>query len=997
MRAVLLGLLLLLGASARPERLLVHSCDYLPGWQGDNGGEFPGATTTTDLAEDQERGSCLEGRFAFGGESRYSGLRWEGRIARAKAVGFWVKLPDHGGGSLRVRDATDQELLGGFSAEPGKWVNVEVPLEPDSFPNHWSGANDGQFHFPLQRVLIAVSRGPDQTSLRVSDLYIVVDDPAPEERWALTLHPRVPTGVAFRGERAEYAAHVTNRLQREAECALAVESASLTGETRRVGEWPVALGAWGEQSVTFRLPTREIGYWKLTGTLTDAEVGALPPAPSGLVVVPPARHYGEWAHDCYFGMQSIPDHEAAERLGCKAVRNAPGWRWGEAQPGDPYLRTYLAGAVGDAYEHRMDVLATLQFYPPGWMQWNVEGRPKLADLPDPARFEEVTRFARTAAEVFAGRATAIEIQNEPDLTCWMHPELSFEEGVDYYVRLLQASREGIRAVDPEVPIAGVDVSGGDFDTGLRFTRAVLERGADLLDLYTGHPYASPRYFGPGLSPVFPMPNRMAEKCREALDLFASFGRPRRMWIGELGWGLQEAADPLGEHSHDFAACIAQSLIVGLTVPGVEKNLYFTMQGCNEGGHEYGLVRGAPAYPLPAALAYAAAAHLLDAARPLELTQPVAGLQRATFACDSRNELIAVWWTDGEAVSLAPPEGAPAGRWIDGYLRRPRSVIKVTRLPVYWVLPLDRVGERPAFLDAVRVEAPEAVTLEQVTVDARDRLTVILTNRTSSPQWVDVDVAGHSRRINLAPGANGRRFEVALQSPLPVGVHQELAVALTSGGERRQLKLPLHLLPLPLPPSGFRADADLVEWGDRQPLEVHERAAVLPPDPKVGWDGPSDLSLRAHLAGDRRGLYLAIAVTDDRHVAASTGPDSFWNSDSLQIALDPGNDSRDGFDEDDREFGLVLAEAGPRAHLTYPLPRRALDASVAAARRETQTVYEALVPWEALDMAPPGPGRLLALNFIANEDDGQGRAYWMGLTPGIGEGKSPQVYRRFVGE
>ena len=71
--------------------------------------------------------------------------------------------------------------------------------------------------------------------------------------------------------------------------------------------------------------------------------------------------------------------------------------------------------------------------------------------------------------------------------------------------------------------------GGDFETGLRYTGAVLDKAADLLDLYTGHPYASPRYFGPGNNLKWPIQNRMAEKCVEALELFESHGRPRRMW------------------------------------------------------------------------------------------------------------------------------------------------------------------------------------------------------------------------------------------------------------------------------------------------------------------------------------------------------------------------------------------------------------------------------------------------------------------------------------
>jgi hypothetical protein len=991
------ALMVLLVPPSVADNLLLHSCRSRDGWHADNGGEFPGAKASTALVEDADRGTCLEGRFDFAGESRYCGVRWHGEVPRATEIGFWVKLPDHGGGSIRVQDGTGQELLGGFSAAQGQWTRVEVPLQPGSFGAHWGGANDGQLHFPLRRVLIAVSRGPDSSSLRVSNLYAVVDQPTPAERWSLRITPGVPVGIAIRGETAEYVAHVANRAEAAEACTLAVEATSLAEQTRQLGTWPVNLSGWQEQEVRFRLRMGRTGYWRLTGRLLDAEGLPLQVAPSALAVVPPARHLHEWAHDCYFGMQSIPDYEAAERLGCKAMRTAPGWRWGEPRPGDPYLREYLDGAVAGAYEHHLDILATVQFEAPGWIGWRVEGRPGLAGLPDPTRFAEVTRVARVAAEVFTGRAAAIEINNEPDLTCWMHPGLSFEEGVDYYVKLLHASREGIRQVDPDVPIAGLDVSGGDFDTGLRFTRAVLAQAADQLDLYTGHPYASPRYFGPGQNPVWPVANRMADKCREALDLFASFGRPRRMWIGELGWGLQNSCDPLSPESIDFAACVAQSLIVGKTVPGVEKHLYFTMEGCNEYGNEYGLVRGTPMYPLPAALAYAAAAHTLDGTGPGTLTQAAGDLWRATFACPERDELIVVWWTDGPTVALRPPGGAREGRWFDSFFADPRRGGRsaVGRLPVYWVLPLGGVGEQPRFLDEVRVEAPLSVSVQQVFLAGLDRVTVVLTNHTSAPQAVDVEVDGDREVVSLPPGAAAVRHEVALPRPLLVGAARDVTVGITAGGERRETTLHADVLPLPQPPPGFSADGDLGEWSAIEPLVVRDRQAVLPPDPNIGWSGPEDLSLEVRLAADDEALCLAVAVTDDVNAAPIAEGGTFWMSDSLQVALDPLNDSLNGFDDNDRELGFVLGDNGPRAYLTYPQAGAGLEASFAVVRRGTQMIYEVRIPWEALVAGPPASGRLIALNVIANENDGQGRAYWMGLTPGIGEAKAPQSYRRFV--
>ncbi len=153
-----------------------------------------------------------------------------------------------------------------------------------------------------------------------------------------------------------------------------------------------------------------------------------------------------------------------------------------------------------------------------------------------------------------------------------------------------------------------------------------------MDLFTGHVYASPREFGPGKQPKWPLQNQMAVKCRAALDLMAAHARPRRMWIGELGWPVLNTADPLGSHAMDVAACTAQSLVVGKSVPGVERYIQFTLQGCNEKGYEYGLVRGDPAYPLPTALAYASAAQALDDAEPVELFEAAPKLWRASFAC-----------------------------------------------------------------------------------------------------------------------------------------------------------------------------------------------------------------------------------------------------------------------------------------------------------------------------------------------------------------------------
>ncbi len=982
--------------------LLLDSTRDLSSWRTNVGGEFPGARGSLEPATDAQRGPCLRGTFEFTGDSRYAGMEWSGEIPRGHKIGFWVKLTDRDSGMLRIRDATDQEHAGGYTATRGEWTQVEVELLPESFPGHWHGADDGKFYYPLRGVLIAVGRGPDRAEMLVSQPYVVTDEVEPADRWRLSIEPRPRSGVALRGGAVEYTVHVLNRLREPADATVGVETQTVTDALGAPGPaiaqppQRLTVGGWSEVLVPYRLPGDKLGYWCVRATLTGAGA-TIGPVVSGLVVVPRPLHYGKPAPDCYFGLQSVPDMEAAERLGCKAVRLAPGWRWAERAPGLIMFEEYLDPQVLGALDHHMQVLLTLQAFAPGWAAWRVEGKPKLADLPAPDKLHGFQQFTRLVAERYRGRLAAAEIQNEPDLTCWVHPGLSFDEGVDYYVRLLRAGHSGVKTGDPGLAVAGIDVSGGDFDADLRFTRAVLDRAANLLDVYTGHPYASPRYFGPGLKPVWPIANRMAEKCVSALDLLAQYGRPRRMWIGELGWGLDNTADPLSPSSLDFAACIARALIVGKTVPGVEKMLYFTLQGCNEGGSEYGLLRGSPSYPLPAALAYATCAYVLHPSDPGELASVAGDLWRASFASPQRDQLIVAWWSQGDGVTITLPTGAPEGRWLDSFcqvLRPTGGQVKVGRLPVYWILPLAQVGPRPAFLARARVTGvvpttqAEPVRVDRALLSARDRLGLLLSNRTGEAQTVAVQVQGATSELRVPPGANGLAFEVPLPAGVPVSTARELPVTVTAGEYVYSRALAVDLAWLEAPPEGWRPDADLGEWAAREALVVERRDQVLPPDPGIGWDGPSDLSLRAYLAADRQALYFAAVITDDEHAAPVAGPDDFWNSDSVQIAVDPRGDSGEAFGDDDREVGIVLGPGGPVAYLTHPAPRHKLDVPVAVTRRDGRTVYEAAFPWAALGLEPPGPGRLVRLSFIANENDGEGRAYWMGLTPGIGEAKVP---------
>jgi len=961
------------------------------------GGEFPGAVGEASVVEDAERGPCLEGRFRFAGDSRYAGLHFHGVIREARAIGFFIKLADRDGGMVRLRDAAGQEHMGGFTARRGEWTQVEIEVKPENFPSYWHGPNDGVFRLPLEAVLVAVARGPDEAAFRIRDLYVVTDTVAAEERLFLRIEPGVPSGIAFPGEKAGYRVRVANRVTEPLEAQVEITCQSPGGEPRRMLGRRVRVGAWETQVLPVELPTDKLGYWCLRARAISGEGRVLGMGVGGLAVVPRPRHYGRPAPDAYFGLQSIPDMEAAERLGAKAIRIAPGWLWAEPRQGEILWESYYDPQVKQAVRHNMSLLFTLQAIAPPYAAWEVEGRPGLASLPDPEKLDLWREHCRRVAERYRGQVAAYEIQNEPDLTCSWQPGLPFAEGVDYYCKLLRAGYEGLKAGDPDCVVAGCDVSGGDFDGGLPFTRAVYEKAAACLDLYTGHPYSGLRYFGPDAVSWWPVENKLHERCEAALRLLEEYGKPRRMWIGELGWGLLNTLDPLSSYSLDFAACAAQALVLAKSVGGVEKFLWFTCQGCNEGGYEYGLLRGQPSYPLPAAMAYATAAYLLEPSRPAGPAVARGELWRAAFACDARKELVVAFWSVGEELRLTPPKDAPRGEWFDSFLRPVGASggVAVGRLPVYWVLPLAKTGERPRFLDRITIRAAVPFTVDHAFLAAVDQLGLVLSEKTGARQTATVEVGGQVARLQLAGGAKSQAFRVRLRSAVAVGEEVKLPVVVSAGGLRQSRTVQVSLEPMAGPPAAFGADADLCEWVGLRGYELGERGQVLPADPGVGWDGAGDLSVRAWLAGDGRGLYFAADVTDDVHAAPFVGPDNFWQSDSVQVAIDAENDSAAGFDDDDREVGFVLADDGPRCFITWPAPYRRADFVLAAKRDGSHTIYEAFVPWTGLDVKPPAAGAVMAINFIVNDNDGQGRGYWMGLTPGIGEKKSPSAYRKFV--
>lgn len=979
------------------EEVLLDRCDDVSRWGLDPGYEFPGARGAISTAVDGNDGKCLRLDYDFTGGGNYVTAAFPlSGFAEASAVVFSVRQEGDNAGFVRVRDATEQEHAGAYSAG-AEWTRVVVPLDREHFAGFWHGRNDGQFYFPLNRILIGASRGPTpKGALFIKDLAVITDDAA--SFCGATVSTPDPGNVAFCGTKdALVTVTVANRLARAVRLGLRGRVRGWHGELREFAFTEREMAGHHSTAHVLRLEAQRPGYY-----VVEAEVlqrGQPVTAMQGaLVVSPRPLNFGVDDPQSFFGMQHTSDGARLERLGCKWVRAGRDWRWGELIE-DHYQVPDLA----DLRRNHQLVMFTMTAYPP---QWALE-RAHEATFWEAPGYEErmgwwgdyVTHMARELAP----RVDTFEIQNEPDLTCMYQVGLDFPAGVSRYVRILQAGSRAVREAAPGARVAGIDVSGGDYDQGLPYSRAVMAQAGAAIDVYTGHPYAGVRYFGAGQSTLWPGPNDERRKCQDTLRMIRDFGGGQRFWVGEKGWGLDITADPLSDFSRDFARCLVQSMVLAHSVPGVERYFWFLEEGCNEQGYEYGLFR--QGMPLPAALAYATLAQMLHHAAPYRSPDLDDMVQAHCFTSAETGQGTMVLWSEGQRASVAFPRLPAAVEQVEmmgrtvSWLRAGDSLtVDLEREPVYLRFPAGAARAMCRAVAAAEIANEQPLVLEAAYAADLTHLGARLRNVTAAA--CSGELAYPDGKVTVeVPGGQTMAVLLPVTSDLSSRPSEELAVSLHVRTSVQRIVVRPTLAPLAaIPPDAPRVPGtplpDLQWWEQRSPMVLDSRAQVYPPDPTVGWSTPADLSARVWVGWDEQFLHLAAVVRDPVPHVASDDPAYFWQSDSLQLALDPLNDAGEapGFLADDREFGLVLGPSGGRAVQTVP-EGRVLDAPCRVTREGQETHYQVAIPWGLIGVSPVA-GRVIGLSFIINQNNGQGRAYWMGLTPGIGEAKRPVAYRDF---
>ncbi|MBL8992567.1 MAG: carbohydrate binding domain-containing protein, partial [Spirochaetia bacterium] len=184
--------------------------------------------------------------------------------------------------------------------------------------------------------------------------------------------------------------------------------------------------------------------------------------------------------------------------------------------------------------------------------------------------------------------------------------------------------------------------------------------------------------------------------------------------------------------------------------------------------------------------------------------------------------------------------------------------------------------------------------------------------------------------------------------------------------------------LPIPRiDNIKIDGDLSEWNEAPNLNLPGKSEQVE---IKEWKGNEDLSANVRMAWNETALYFSAKVKDDQHTPLSG--EGQYGGDGIQIGFGKGVNygPEYGFAGDNGKPALWCWQKGPAS-----LGVESIQLSVL--RKNGETVYEAAIPWKAIDQGGR-PSEMFSVNFLVNDNDGKGRRGWIEWAPGIGRSKDP---------
>ena len=306
----------------------------------------------------------------------------------------------------------------------------------------------------------------------------------------------------------------------------------------------------------------------------------------------------------------------------------------------------------------------------------------------------------------------------------------------------------------------------------------------------------------------------------------------------------------------------------------------------------------------------------------------------------------------------------------------------------------------------------------VSVSGEREILVRIRNLTRLPRSCELTVESPgtlAAPVRRTFDAIGRDESTALRIPLlhPIGItSRPLTLRITDSktGRSREFHRDLAGLPIWKSPHRLTMDGDLSDWKNvpGNPIELDHRNT----DSRQhrGWDKKAEtIRVRLRYAWDSDNLYLAAEVfkPDYRLSSRTKAPADLWQSDSLQLGLDPLNNATGGMSalaDDDFEYLFgewknhpIIYRRWASSSLYDSLHKNqgivpAEEAEFAIKRHADRVVYEIALKRRAVSPLKLVSGSEFRLSSLVNLNlNGKERTGYLELSPGIGHEKNPYLW------
>ena len=659
--------------------------------------------------------------------------------------------------------------------------------------------------------------------------------------------------------------------------------------------------------------------------------------------------------------------ELAALIGCKLLRTGYSWENVEKVPGtyDFSLSDRLRDLNAKYNMHHLQMIA----YTPkhavrdpkllkskDWNDWN-------KSAPDADKLE---KYTYDLVKHNGDKILWYEFWNEPDIDFWRSDTASYLECLEHVYRALKKA-------NPKAQL----ISGGiatevHAKTKPGFNRTVAKDGQKFYDWYGYHQHGDFNTY------------------RRILDgpvaEYIKLTNPRKpVFFTETGFYTSNGNEPT-------QAEMVIRKIVYARAYGARGYIWFDLR--NDGfepgycEHNYGLTTY-DYFPKEGLASFNTVSLMLNKAY---FSKTLIDTRETSVFSFKRNDgrVLAVWKAGihGVEESLSFLTDAKSARMVDWQGNAKPLAIRNGRLDF-------TVPARPGFVelfgaaqDPVPAPANLSLTAESIAAVPARPLTLKLAVFNPTPQaaylkirWAGLPATVKAQNLTktVPPGKSfiTASFTVAESAKPPM----HFGLNYTLGEYSGKLSFPVNLARLVpaefpvLPQFVMDKRSHVVSQVENNPYTEHRV-----------WKSPADKSGKIFLACDEKELKIKLSVTDDKLVRSNTVR-RCYNQDGVQFALAiPGQKGH-------WEFGCAVEENGKAASCCWinPSDKKPFNPEVSAKVNGGNVEFFIRIPYEKLGLSPAVFQQGIQFNLIVNDNDGEGRDGWIQVAPGIGEGKTPELY------